>query len=310
MKDRKSFIPISLILIGLLVCSFGLSIPTVHASTVTIATYWGAGDIASTIKTAHPSASADKSAAAQTFEVATHGYLKSISLQMYKTGSPVGNISVRVTAITDTYGTNSTPSETFLETSYDYVSAASLGTSSGGTTVSFSFNGTLEMSVGEHYALYAVFTDVTTLNASNYVTVNGLSAHAYGGEPSGYTLGAWAVYATLDVVFAVYGTDVSAPTPAPTATPAPLPTGGLNVDTSDADAVVDALIGYGVPVVVMLLPTIFIWLIGGRGKWPMLIGIAIGTGIGYLFGLVPPWLVFLVSIGEVGMAYQSVRSGN
>lgn len=103
--------------------------------------------------------------------------------------------------------------------------------------------------------------------------------------------------------FGVAGND------SPQTTPGPLPTGGLNVDTTDADVVMSALIDYGVPVVVMILPVAFLFLVGMRGKWPFLMGIAIGTGMGYLFGLVPVWLVFIVSIVEVGMAYQSVRSG-
>lgn len=76
------------------------------------------------------------------------------------------------------------------------------------------------------------------------------------------------------------------------------------------DELIADLVGFVVPIVIVLLPAILlITITRSTDKWILLIGITIGAGLGYFFNLVPVWVVFLVVIGLIGMAYQSVRGG-
>lgn len=277
-----------------------------NASPYTIAT-----GIASTINVAniiyeeHPaswtSPSTNISASGEVFNAVATGYLTSIRVSVYAI-TRNGTFKIELLGYTGTYGTTAVPNSTVYSTSDTiYISETGIAT--------FTFPGDYQLVAGTKYAfaVEAVAMDPGLQYHSSYgVRLSETSSSAYGGNSFLYMNGTWLVYdASFNLnTWTVYGTSTAGETPAP------LPTGGLDVDTSDADAVMEALIGYGVPVVVMLLPMIFIWLVGGRGKWQMLLGISIGTGIGYLFGLVPVWLVFLISIGVVGFAYQSVRSGN
>lgn len=249
------------------------------------------------LKTAHPSSGALYSAIYETFTLASATYITRISIAVGKAGTPVGYLIAEIRATNNTYVAG-TPTGTLYETS-EQMDFADLDSSV--DLNSFYFPGTNYYAAGNYsVAVYAYGSTID--DAANWIEImyDG-SSSTYAGYSGIYTSSAWTCTAASDFVLYIYGD---------TTPPDPLPTGGLNVDTSDADEVMEALIGYGVPVVVMLLPMIFIWLVGGRGKWPMLLGISIGTGIGYLFGLVPVWLVFMVSIGVVGFAYQSVRSGN
>lgn len=90
-------------------------------------------------------------------------------------------------------------------------------------------------------------------------------------------------------------------TPAPTTSPT-VPTALEDLYTEIAN--------FLVPVIVMLVPAMLMWWLGGRGKWSLLIGLAIGTALGYVFiAGFPLWLVFLVAIGIIGMAYSDVSGG-
>lgn len=274
---------------------FAASIGPVAADNFTMAYYAPTINMNLGFGNIHPSTNATMSASGQCFTPLQSGYLTLVRVKT-PSGGTNGTAIMRIYAITGSYGTTGVPTGSALASSEE-VHIALVGDDY------FNFDGTLYLSVGTNYA-FAIECQAFDGTPDN-ILFSGTSAGAYGGNAFHYDTSAWQQdAASTDYYFTVMGSDT------PGATSAPLPTGGLNVDTSDADAVMEALIGYGVPVVVMLLPTIFIWLIGGRGKWPMLIGISIGTGIGYLFGLVPVWLVFLISIGVVGFAYQSARSGN
>lgn len=80
--------------------------------------------------------------------------------------------------------------------------------------------------------------------------------------------------------------------------------------TGTSDEFIAAFMQFIVPLLVILLPAILLVVFTrSTDKWILLIGLTIGIGLGYAFGLVPLWLVFLIVIGLIGMAYQSVRGG-
>lgn len=62
---------------------------------------------------------------------------------------------------------------------------------------------------------------------------------------------------------------------------------------------------------IMFVPS---WLMGSyfaMGKWGYIIGLSVGTGLGYMIyqPLVPIWLVFLVAVGVVGYLIFSAKGG-
>lgn len=160
----------------------------------------------------------------------------------------------------------------------------------------------------------AVYAVVIVLVAGNNVTYTVNDVHllsdstdlTFPGRMVQYVNSDWSFTAANDVCLLVTGTDTLGETAE--ATPAPLPT-WAGFDTSDPDANYAAAVAFLIPVIVMLTPAFLLWFLGGRGKWSLLIGLAIGTGLGYMFGFVPPWLVFLVAVGVIGMAYSDVSSG-
>lgn len=244
--------------------------------------------------------------AAEIFQATEPGYLHSIfTVTQAYNGYIQGTLTCELRGLTGTYGSTAVPNSTVYATA-TLVTDAWLYNSA--QTVIFEFDRTYYLEDNTQYSIVWYLSENRgTLDATHYMRINGDNTNAKAGNAARFYNGAWEAQNSSEAYAKVYVTSEAGDIPA---TPGPLPTGGLDVDTSDADAVMNALIGYGVPVVVMLLPTIFIWLIGGRGKWPMLIGIAIGAGIGFVFGLVPIWLVFLIAIGEIGLAYSDVTSGN
>lgn len=83
---------------------------------------------------------------------------------------------------------------------------------------------------------------------------------------------------------------------------------GGSPSESGMDAIIDNFIDFVVPMLVVLLPALLLVFITRRAdKWLILIGLAIGVGLGYYFDMVPAWLLFLVAIGMIGLAYSEVR---
>lgn len=78
--------------------------------------------------------------------------------------------------------------------------------------------------------------------------------------------------------------------------------------TGNIDEIIEGLTSFMLPLVVLLLPAVLLMIFTRRtDKWLLLIGLAIGVGLGFYFNLVPVWLVFLVAVGLIGMAYSEVR---
>lgn len=93
-----------------------------------------------------------------------------------------------------------------------------------------------------------------------------------------------------------------------TPTAAPLPTGG-SYDTSDTNLVINTFVGYLIPLLLFLLPALILGWVTRWAKWPILIGLAIGSGLTYLFlGTQYLWLVVMVIIGIASMSYADFRS--
>lgn len=73
---------------------------------------------------------------------------------------------------------------------------------------------------------------------------------------------------------------------------------------------IDKFTGFILPLVILLIPSALLAAMTHHlDKWTLLIGLVIGAGLGVYFALVPVWVLFLIVIGLVGMAYQSVRGG-
>lgn len=239
-----------------------------------------------------------KEGVGQSITPTTSLFLSSAKFSIQRIGSPTGSLTARLLNESD---------KTILENS-----TTSIGTDEIGILAhdwyEFSFSETYNLTTTSTYLVMLYLeTGYSGFSSSNYIDVAfDTSSGAPNGPGQGYrytTIPSWQTDSLFDCAHYIYGSDGPAATPAPTTYPTIDP-------NADADAIMNSLIDYAIPVVVTLLPVLFIWLLGGRGKWPMLIGVTIGVGVGYVFGLVPVWLVFLVSIAIVGMAYQSVRSGN
>lgn len=72
------------------------------------------------------------------------------------------------------------------------------------------------------------------------------------------------------------------------------------------------IVWYLVALVVVLLPAGILGVLFRFGAWGFIIGLAIGSGLGYMLmpTIVPLWLVFVVVIGIVGMLLKNTVLGN
>lgn len=73
--------------------------------------------------------------------------------------------------------------------------------------------------------------------------------------------------------------------------------------TYDVDSVIERMMGYLVPLIVMVLPSFLMGKVFKMGLWGYLIGLAVGSGLGYVFlpQYVPVWLVFIIGLGIVAV---------
>lgn len=294
MKNQK-IIPFVIILAILL----STIVPYVSAVTITE----GAPNVSITpsswggMTAVYPSSTGAVSAHAQSFNVTTAGYLAYATVNLVQhTGSPVGVFAAEIRDLT--------PDGTLLIGSTNTIDFESLPLESAADeNQTFYFGSLLSLEVSHMYWLVIYIDSKTTLDASNFPAI------AYRGASDSYSTGSQKIQADstwnnqgYDMQFAVYVSDTwgLSPTASPSAS-----------SETDLETIIRQLTNFIVPLLVMLLPAFLLWWFGGRGKWPLLIGLAIGTGLAYMFipGF-PVWLVFLVSIGIIGMAYSDVSSGN
>ena len=136
---------------------------------------------------------------AQSFTVGANSMkLTRARFRLKRTGSPTGNITVKLYAHIGTYGTTSTPTGAALATS-DAIPATRLRTAY--DEIEFTFSGAQQytMTNGTYYVIAVVYS---AGNGSNYVSVEGVETTGHSGNRSDY-IAAWAADATDDLWFEV-----------------------------------------------------------------------------------------------------------
>lgn len=158
--------------------------------------------------------------------------------------------------------------------------------------VTFNFSSTTLLSSGSTYYIGLV-------NNGSLVSSFRVLSDTHGDGPYKVNIGsAW--FATGSGVlpcYYVYTDDGVSPTSTP----------GIG-GTSTTEEVINTFTNYLIPLILFLLPALILGWITHWQKWPILIGLAIGSGLTYLFlGANYLWLVVLVIIGVGAAAYQSTR---
>lgn len=293
MKTKK----IASMVIVLVVLSLTI-LPFAHAATVIIGEYdFTNEDNGAAVYNEHPSANAQESGYGQTFNASQSGYITAVTVELKKEGTPTGYL------ICELRGTGNDlagpANATNYETASNVVSIAGLTTSY--VNYTFYFAGSTLLYQYQAYAFVIYAGGLQDLAADKVVRIGMDSAgETDEGVLFGYKNSAWAGTYTQALVYEVTATTTGTE-PLPTVEP---------IGEQDLDELITSLMNVTIPLMVMLLPSLILWWFGGRGKWPLLIGLAIGTALGKVFiADFPLWLVFLVAIGIIGMAYSDVSSG-
>lgn len=164
--------------------------------------------------------------------------------------------------------------------------------------VTFNFSATYNLTSDERWT-------VQLYQVSNPNAIYWLGVSASGGRCYSTTGVTWTSH-QYGVIATIYTTDTEGGVGEEPETPG----GDSGYTWTTYDELIEDFVAFVVPVVIIFLPAILLCFITRRwDKWLILIGLAIGVGLGFYFGMVPLWLVFLVTIGLIGMAYQSVRGG-
>lgn len=248
--------------------------------------------------TQHPSATTLRSGVTQTFNASVGGYLWNVTIVMWKYG-PSANAVIGMQLQGTGNDLNADPNGTILETSTTTYNAFDLARDVQ-TNYTFQFSGTYTLQQYQAYALTVTIDSQTMQDADNHTrTGRDTSASTDEGYSGFFRDSAWDGPAEDgDLIYEVkvvnnFGGG-----------------GGTDYTFSTWDGTINSFINFMVPLIILLLPAILLMFLTRRtDKWLLIIGLAIGAGLGYYFGMVPLWLVFLVVIGLIGMAYQSVRGG-
>lgn len=299
MMNRK--IPVLLSIIFLLCLGLN-SIVTVNAQTITLedSYAWSNGDnVTSAFYAQHPSASAVGSEVGQLFNATQGNYLYSAKFLVHKDGTP--DITLQSFLLGCGGVATNDPNATVFATSSNTISTTTL--SDGDNNVTFYFE-TEAYNLVQNEPYYIVLRLVTVVsgdvNNHLHFLVDASDSNHLGGY-SRYYSSAYDVVPTNDMIFEVYGASVSIPTD---------PDSYPDLDWDSPSGIITGFSRFAIPLVVLLLPVLLLATITrSTDKWIILIGLTIGAGLGFYFGMVPLWLVFLVVIGLIGMAYQSVRGG-
>jgi hypothetical protein len=155
----------------------------------------------------HPSTSVYSSAAGETFQVVSGNFiLTKVQLSINTAyGHPTGtDASVKIYAITGTYGVDSVPTGSPLASTNNFDCRIADGSVSNFTT--FQFQDGLLLLSGSLYAVVYQNPSGTSINSSNYMGIHTNSTGDYSGNSFRYRDGIWnTTYASWDLNFAVYG---------------------------------------------------------------------------------------------------------
>lgn len=220
-------------------------------------------------------------------------YLSTVDFKFKRNGAAFTEGSIQATLISNwTAGFNGTT----VENSSNTVSCTSIGASY--QWFNFTFSSTNKLQLGVDYLVAWWIVEAPNAGID--------TADGADGDDHYYKVNLaddWNANAGMNLVCRIYTTSTYSGGGL-------LPTTPGYDWTDNTDLLVQNLMNFLVPIIVMLLPALLLMVITrSTGKWILLIGLTIGTGLGYFFSLVPLWLVFLVIIGLIGMAYQSVRGG-
>lgn len=157
-----------------------------------------------------PSSTTAQSAQAQTFNVAIAGYISSISVNMWKVGSPNFIVKCRIEGTGNSYTGN--PNGTIYASSTNTYSASALSTDTG-SQYTFYFNGSYNMIQNQKYALIIYVSAFTSGSGGNDVRIGfDYTSPAGEGQYNYYQQSHWVgASATSDMLYYVY-VDSTAPT--------------------------------------------------------------------------------------------------
>ncbi len=140
----------------------------------------------------------------QTFYCTSGNILTAAKFYLQKYGSPTGNITAKVYAVTGTPGTNAVPTGSALATS-DAVDISTLSASY--TVITFSFSGAeqIELSSATWYAVAVRYAEGNSVNRLNVGTDTSDPAH---GGNYAYYAGSWTYLTDRDLCFYVEGDEL------------------------------------------------------------------------------------------------------
>lgn len=232
---------------------------------------------------------------AQTLSFATPGYVTSVTFQLKKVGSPVAFVGCGISNETLTGGTT-----TFRTNSTTFVQVSTLTGVYQNVTFTFGQDYLIDDAVGV-WSIILFWKNTTTIDGSNYIQVSANSAGAYaGGNYKGFVSGSWSDVPTWDLPFQVMANVDAYEEPV---TPP-------EIDPIWDDANVTQLAIYAVALGIILLPLgLLMALRLPLNPFMILIAIGLGAGLGWVLmpTVVPLWLVFVVVIGLIGLAYYTMR---
>ena len=139
----------------------------------------------------------------QTF-VAIDGYIPTVAFYLSKVGSPTGDITARIYALTGTPGTNGKPTGSPLATS-DAIDASILSTTARNIYFNFIGANLMDFAAGG----YCVLVTYSGGDSSNYIRVgqDSTSETHDGNGFSSTNLSAWTSSTNYDIIFYVYQSD-------------------------------------------------------------------------------------------------------
>lgn len=149
-----------------------------------------------------PSEESGASAGGQTFVVTQNTFITKATFELYKVGSPVGNLRAAIYNMSGTFGNDGVPTGDKLDDSANLDMDEPY---SGWELYNFTFSGELEVTPG-YYCVVAYVYEATTLNATNFIRVGADFSGGDDGNLVKYAGGEWATpYPVKDCCYYVYG---------------------------------------------------------------------------------------------------------